>query len=256
MSKNRPKVGVAGALVLVALILTGFVVARIATSQNNMNTRSSMSGAKHEEPTVIQEGILSAKQKAHSKLFKHHGPKLRDIAAKRTGVIEVEEEVGLVIDTRASTPDVPVLQSAVKNADAVVVGVLKSKSSQLTEEGNFIFTDYEMSVEEVIKNNSISPIQINSVITVTRDGGAVDIKGRIFTAKRGDFKPTLVGNRYLFFLRFVPETGAYLAYGNGAFELKGDKVFALGDNASKELLGGGSKDAVAFLNEVRAFVTN
>jgi hypothetical protein len=255
MYKPKTKVGVSGALVFAGLVLTSFIVARIATSQNNMNSRHLTTSTKQEEPTAIQENILSAKQKVHSKLFKHHGPKLRDIATTRKGAIEVEEEVGFVIDTSGSTPNVPVLQSAVENADAIVVGVLKSKSSQLTEEGNFIFTDYEMAVEEVIKNNSTSPMQINGLITVTRDGGSVEIKGRIFTAKRQDFKPTFVGNRYLFFLRFIPETGSYLTYGNGAFELKDDKVSALGNTASKELLNAGSKDATAFLNEVRAFVT-
>ena len=255
MSKPKPKVVVAGVLVLVSLVLTSFIVARIATSQNNMNASPLTTSTKQEEPTVIEEDVISAKQKAHSKLFKHHGPKLRELAAQRKGAIEVEEEVGFVIEVPTSTPNIPVLQSAVKNADAIVVGVLKSKSSQLTEEGNFIFTDYEMALEEVIKNNSISPIQINSLITVTRDGGTVAIKGRIFTAKRQDFKPTYVGNRYLFFLRFIPETDSYLTYGNGAFEIKDDRVFALGDNASKEILKANSKDAAAFLDEVRAFVT-
>ena len=39
------------------------------------------------------------------------------------------------------------------DADAIVVGEVTSKSSQLTEDQDFIFTDYELKVEEVIKNN-------------------------------------------------------------------------------------------------------
>jgi hypothetical protein len=171
-------------------------------------------------------------------------------------MIEVEEESGFVINDPSAASDTSPLHMAVTSADAVVVGVLKSKSAQLTEGENFIFTDYEMIVEEVIKNNAMAPIQADNTIMVTRDGGSVKIKGKIFTAKRADFKPTLVGNRYLFFLRFIPETGSYLAYGNGAFELRGDKVFALGDRPAAGLLRADSKDASPFLNEVRAFVSH
>lgn len=51
-----------------------------------------------------------------------------------------------------------------------VVGEVKSKSSQLTEDQDFIFTDYEIQVEEVIKNNTSDSIAPNTEITVSNPG--------------------------------------------------------------------------------------
>lgn len=249
---SNPTKRILGTVVLVGVVLAGSLAVSVVTSQNTLNPRHKMRDEKQEEVTPIQEGVLTEKQKAHGKLFKHHGPKLRDLAAQREGAVEIEEETGFVIEDPSATPDTSPLKAAAGQADAIVVGVLKSKSAQLTEEANFIFTDYEMSVEEVIKDNEVAPVKVGRPIVVTRDGGSVEIKGKVFTAKRADFKPPLVGNRYLFFLRFIPETDSYLAYGNGAFELKGDKVFALGDRAA--MLRVDLKDASTFLNEVRAFV--
>jgi len=232
------------------LILASFAIGRVVLSQS---TNKSINGREQsEEATPIQEGVLTPTQKVHRKLFKHPGPKLLDIAAKRAGDIEVQVDSGYVIRLPESAPKPPVLQSAVCNADAVVVGTLNKKSSQLTEDGNFIFTDYEMTVEEIIKNNPSAAIQVNNNITITRDGGAVQINGRVFRAKREDFKPTPVGNRYLFFLKFIPDTGSYLAYGNGSFQLDENKILSLGDTANQEMLNGGAIDTATFKEQVRA----
>ena len=152
------------------------------------------------------------------------------------------------------SPRVPVFHSAVCNADAVVTGTINSKSAQLTEEENFIFTDYQFSVEEVLKNNALAPIEVGSAITSTRDGGAVKLNNRTLRAKREDFDPPMVGQRYLVFLKFIRETDAYLMYGNGVFQLDGSKVIALGSASREVLLNEGSKDSFSFLAEIRSFV--
>jgi hypothetical protein len=84
----------------------------------------------------------------------------------------------------------------------------------------------------------------------------VQINGRNVRAAQEGFRPTLTGRRYLLFLRFLPATGAYLAYGNGSFEINGDQIMALGDGAREELLAGGSKSRTTFLSEVRTFTDN
>jgi hypothetical protein len=196
---------------------------------------------------------MTEKQRQHSKLFKHSGPKLRELTTRQAGDVEVEEEVGYVLRLPRADQKTPVFQSALCNADAVVVATINNKSSQLTEDENFIFTDHEITVEEVIKNNVAAPIQAADTITATRDGGVVELNNRILRAKRDDFDATLVGKRYLLFLQYIPATGSYLMYGNGAFQLEAERVIALGPGAREELLKGGSKDATGFLNEVRAF---
>jgi hypothetical protein len=232
--------------VLITCAVLAFTATRlVSSSQENKKTT--------EEATPVEVGKKTSRQREHGKLFKHEGPKLNNIPASAGGDVEVVQDEGYVIELPGTEPNRPILQSAVCNADAVVVGIIKSKTSQVNEQNNFVFTDHEFAVEEVIKNNSANTIEPNSIITVTRDGGSVNLNGRIFRARREDFKPTLVGERYLFLLRFVPSTGSYIAYGSGSFHLSANRVKALGGNAQKTILNNGEKDQSKFLSEARFF---
>jgi len=240
------------------IVLSVAMVSAMAALRGQTSNRSSSqnSSAYKEEPTQIQEGVMTEKQKQHSKLFTHNGPKLRDVAARQKGDIQISEDAGYIIRLPESTRKQPALQSAICKADAVVIGVLVSKSSQLTEEGNFVFTDHEMTIEEIIKNNTAAPLQNNNTITVTRDGGTVKLNGKIIRANREDFKSTVIGKRYLFFLRFIPATGSYLAYGNGSFQLDGSNITALSEDAHRELLSNGTKDVPTFLGDIHIAAAN
>jgi len=206
-----------------------------------------------EEATVLQEGQITEKQKVHGRLFKHSGRKLREIAAEQTGDIQVEEGLPLVIITDTSPRRRPVFQSALCRADAVVVGTINEKSSQFTEDGKFIFTDYQIIVEEVIKNNGRSPVLASNLITATNDGGAVVLNNRTFRARTEGFDSPLVSKRYLLFLRYIPETDSNLMYGNGIFQLEGREVLALGPGSRDEVAKLGSRDEVTFVNEIRSY---
>ena len=239
----------------IVILIVGVIVlgAALVSARLRGPSQESTQKPKAEEPTRIHDGQMTEKQKEHSKLFKHSGRKLSDIATTQTGDVEVEEEQGYAMRLPETQPRAPVFASAVCNADAVVIGSIDSKSSQLTEEGNFVFTDYQVTLEEVIKDNSSAPLRIADKITTTRDGGVVEMNNRIFRAKRSDFEPPLVAQRYLLFLRFIPATGAYLMYGNGTFQLDDHKVLALSSGARQELLKDGAKDESAFLSELRVF---
>lgn len=240
---------------LVAIGLTALFVigAAVAFARLQGQSQEITQKPKAEEATQIHEGQMTEKQRQHSKLFKHSGRKLNDIATTQAGDVEVEEEMGYVVRLPETKPRAPVFESAVCNADAVVIGTIDSKSSQLTEEGNFVFTDYQVTLEEVIKNNSSAPLRLAEKITTTRDGGVVELNNRIFRAKRSDFEPPLVAHRYLLFLRFIPTTGSYLMYGNGTFQLEDQKILALSADARHELLKDRATDALSFLSEIRIF---
>lgn len=236
-------------LLLIAFILAAATVAAAITLKNqNSNTDRKV---EREQPTLIQEGQATPRQREHGKLFKHSGPKLIEIAAKRSGDIEVQEGEDLLIQIPDASKR-PLFLSAVCNADAVVTGTLINKASQLTAEGTFVFTDHDLRVEEVIKNNTAAPIGPESTITVTRDGGVVQLNHRVLRAQP-DFEPPVVGNRYLLFLRFIPVTGSYLMYGNGAFELNSQTIKALGSAARQELFKTNQTEPSSFIKEIRAF---
>jgi len=206
-----------------------------------------------------QEAKLTGKQKAHSKLYKEYrgGRKIRDVAATATS------DTGIRIGTplRGGDPHSPppnrqqLLASLSCDADSVVIGTVKSNSSQLTEDEDFIFTDSELTVSEILKNNPAAPIQPHSDITITRPGGKVHINGRQIEALDVSFMPLKRGERYLLFIKFVPSTGAYKAINSvSSFQLRGDKIEKLTREALPNNIHG--SDVKIFVNEVSASVVN
>ena len=228
--------------------LTVMVMAAIAT----LHSRGQNTSVTKDEPPSAKREKLTLRQREHGKLFDgHHGPKLRDLAARQQGDISVWEEEPYMVklpDDHAS--QLPFMQFAVCNADAIVIGTLTSETPQLTPSENFIFTDYEMSVEEVIKANVTAPTRTDKFI-VTREGGTLHQGGRTFHADVEGFKPFAVGERYLLFLRYIPKNDAYLAYANGSFQLDSNKIIALGKLPESQ-----PRDLTAFLSEAQAAVAN
>ncbi len=221
--------------ILLALTLLGVLAAR-------------MSASSQENGSLQQSQNKTQKLKEHSKFFKHHGPKLRDITPRGRGVIEVVSDAP---DT-VTIPDAPgprrlSVAQAVCSADAVVLGTLNSELPQLTDDENFIFTEFEMGVEAVIKNNPAAEIRPGEVISVVRDGGTLVLNGKTFRATVEGFRPLSVGGRYVLLLRFVPATGSYLAFANGSFGVGGRVVEPFGQMPDKA-----PRDTADFLNAISA----
>jgi hypothetical protein len=109
-----------------------------------------------------------------------------------------------------------------------VVGTIKDKGSALTEDDNFIFTDYALSVEDIFKDNAARSIQPGTQIIITRPGGTMHLNGRTMTAIDEAFQPLQPGSRYRLFLQFVPATGAYrTSLGAGSYEFKNQLLIKL-----------------------------
>lgn len=208
-----------------------------------------------EKPTPVQKGVMSQKQKAHSKLYEGRGggKKLTDVP-ESLGDITVENGTPLKATMDNDPPFDPFqfLNDIASEADTIVIGTVKSKASQLTEDETYIFTDYQFDVEQVLKSGiSPSPAE-GEEIEVTRPGGEVSLKGRVLRAGDKNFDSFRLGGRYLLFLRQVPETGAYRAFSTGSFLLKGAEVVAL--NPAINLPASLKLDATAFNNSVRVAV--
>ncbi len=186
-----------------------------------------------DKATAIQVGVMTEKQKEHSKLFKQYqsGKKLDAIPAQEfaPGV-----EPGVYIE-----PGTPVLSSNVVvnfddflrelncDADAVVAVTVNDQAAQLTESKEFTFTDYTAEVREIYKNNPAAPLTQHSAITVTRPGGRVEINGRVVGAIDSSFKLLQQGKQYLLFLKYLPNTNSYKSIRQGSFLIDGDKLSAM-----------------------------
>jgi hypothetical protein len=203
-------------IVVVAVLLVLVVHATMTLT----GARNDQSPKKPDDVTPIQEGVLTEKQKAHSKLFKKYddvtrGRKLRDLAAQ-SGDVDVVKGLPTVLVPESFNLQ-NYLRSLTCKADAVVVATVQSKSSQIIEEGTFVFTDYETRVDEVLKNPS-TQINLTENITVTRVGGAVILNGHQIRAIDRRQEVLEVGSQYLLYLRFIPTTNSFRAFAGPSSE--------------------------------------
>src|SRR5262245_60808374 len=180
----------------------------ISLSQDNVSVTRSQ-----QEEATVQTGILTEKQRHHSKLYKKYrrDKKIPDLAR------EYSIDFGITIGapTPGGLPGEPTYSEKITalacDADTVVVGVVKNKTSLLTEDEDFIFTDYELIVEEVIKNNASDPIKPNAEITVSNPGGKIQLNNRIIEARDLSFPPLVIGEQYLLLLKSTSIHGGYKA---------------------------------------------
>lgn len=261
----RKRVGLIVALTLMGLLAVGLATGRVATGrrisaaqQEEVKTQ----GNRQEEPTPIQEGVMTEKQKKRSKLFKGYadvtkGKKLRDLVTEQGDVT-----IGKMMPQRIRSSSFSLdkyLQTLACKADVVVIGTIKNKSSQIIEEGTFVFTDYEVTVEEALKNRNGGSIQPDALINVTRIGGAVKLNGHTVRAIDQEQPPLATGERYLLFLTYVAETGSYTSafYGIGedSFQLRGNKLTQV-SSLSLPLGGGIATNADSFIANVRRALAN
>lgn len=205
---------------------------------------------------------MTEKQKAHSRIYKEYkqGPDKNLCRLVEGSPAPLLVQVAGLRELPALSPTPHgypnwLLRIFAHEADAVVVGVVKSKSSALTEDGSFIFTDAQVEVQEVIKDNLAAPIPRNTEITVTRPGGTIMLKGKEVRAADVEFDPFQVNGRYVLFLTFIPETGGYRAFSERSFQLLPGIVVKV-TRKTAFVLPQSHYDPEAFVNEVRAAVVS
>jgi hypothetical protein len=85
---------------------------------------------------------------------------------------------------------------------------MQSRSSQLTENRQWVFSELSVSVDQVIKDNPRSSIAKGSSLLITRSGGTI-----LLNKRKVDAQPPgghLLRNiSYLFFLKYLPDPNSY-----------------------------------------------
>lgn len=240
-------------------VLASTTILIYSQAQNNKS-------AENKDATVVTEGVMTEKQKQHSKGFDAYqsGKKISE-----TILQQAKTNGPRIVDLKV-LPPLPVLSPAgtghyesshefltkmTANSDAVLVGVVKEKSSQLTENGKFVFTDYLFQVEEVIKNNSGKPISMSELVTITRPGGKILLNGFAVKATDESFQNLNTEGKYILFLKFVPETGAYQSVNpEGSFLINNGKAKTL--NASVASRFRDVQDLSSFIADIYSTLSN
>jgi hypothetical protein len=232
-------------------VLLAIITITVAAFQGN--SQAARTASTEDEATPVQEGVMTKKQKQHSRHFEIEGGKRLSDFTNPDGNVDVGQGIPLrILPKYSSTQEY--LKSLGCKANAVIVGVVKGKSSQLTEGKTSIFTDYELKVEDVLKNNVAASTQVNSDLTISRPGGAVRLNGRILRAKDDRFEPLHVGDHYMLFLGWEPASGDYVSISH-----TGDSSFQIRDGKTMQVSGESlplgptvQTNSAGFINDARA----
>jgi len=215
-----------------------------------------------DEPTVVHKGQVTEKERAYSKEYKELYPDRE--GRKLSGVVQLSKskgntrEVGVTIGIpqTVTVGDMPFptkaefLSDLSCGADAVVLGSVRSKSAHMTDDETFIFTEYELLVKDVLKNNSASRIDIDASIQITRPGGLISLDGQVIRAEDLSYELLQADKEYLLFLRFVPGANGYVVSSpDGDFLLEQRTTRTLSKTALPDGLAG--IDSTSLLSEVR-----
>jgi hypothetical protein len=245
-----------------ALVISGFFIFNSSTAQNKSDGLPNhipqlLKDWKLEETykVTVVNGSLSPRQIEHSKALGDDEAGSEEGHLKNykrgEGTVIMFNRGDAVQDPDAVEPNLTNYFSELASRyDVIAIVKPKFCLSSLTLSGGLIFTEYDMSVEEVIKDNPAAKIDSAKGITVIRRGGAVEINGRRFIQVEERFFPFQLGRRYLLFLKHLPSTGAYVAEYDGSFWLQDKKVISLGSTVHPSKL----KDEKKFKSLVCAAV--
>lgn len=118
------------------------------------------------------------------------------------------------------TPALPVSQSA-----AVIIGTVTKSQAHLTPDKSYVYSEFDVLVDEVVKNDTQSPITTGKAVPVERPGGRVLMPSGRIHEYRTTLEPLEVGGRYALFL--IRRGDDYQVF--AGYKIEGGKIFPVDD---------------------------
>ncbi len=198
------------------------------------------------------EGLRGAgKHRSHGKLYGTEKG-FRDLVdwAQKQERIELHVETPMPFFSGEPAPSLEQFVAGMLcRSDAVLQGQVLSKASFLTENREWVFTDYEFKIEEVLNVRPGISVEPESIVTVTRTGGELRIGKSVIRVSNASYKPLQIGSTYLLFLTYLPDTGSFTSrLSRAAFLVQGRDAVAL----TSEATPAEQPDATALREAVRS----
>lgn len=217
-------------IILIALTILFTAVTFRQEAQDKSQTQQNK--PIQDEATVVQKGQVTDEERAFSKEFDKLYP--RREKNKLSNLRKEIKDLGITIGTIGDVVDISdapritsaeFLNSLSCDSDTIITGYITSKSSHLAEDETFVYTQYEITVDDVLKNSINSSIKINQNLKITRPGGVIKLDDRTITVRDERYEPLQTKKKYLLFLRSVPSADGYIVSSpNGDFIIE-DKSF-------------------------------
>jgi hypothetical protein len=145
-------------------------------------------------------------------------------------ISEETNQIFLIVDWDVKLPALPVAQSR-----AVLTGTVNSSKAHLTPDKTNVFSEFEIAVDTVFKQDDRTNVRVGKTLTVERIGGRVRLpSGKIVVSWVNHQNMPRVGAKYVLFL-----THDFQSRDDGGndfnlltgYELREGKVFPLDDTA-------------------------
>ena len=248
MKNNRKKFYVSIGVILSVMALVTIFAFRQEAQTNNSNKANQQE--QDDPPTPIQLGVMNEKQRKNSKRYSRSNEVPSLISEDR----DVLRGIGESIISDESPENIPLQEVYFRNptcqSDAIIIGKVRNKSSQLSEDTKSIFTDYDLEIFDIIKNTSPLTIRPNNIITITRSGGIVKFNNRKIEVVNASYKRLKIGKDYIFFLSYLSDSESFApSTVEGTFEIQGNKIKRL--RANNPPYQNSKEDLQGFLNIIR-----
>lgn len=167
----------------------------------------------------------------HERLIREKRNKLRNLAVEQYGN-RIDPKRFMITEQRESSyggfpthsspePAIPAASSS-----TILVGEVTSSRAFLSEDKVSIYSEFDINISEVLKNESSKSLKVGNKITVTRGGGAVRMSsGKIIQNLFGGKPMPYIGGKYVFFLKYNAETEEYPLI--TAYEIRNGKIIPL-----------------------------
>jgi hypothetical protein len=230
-------------------LISLFLVVIFAALKHQAQDKSQIQNLDN-EPTQIEEGQFTDRQRKHSKLYQRPA-EARKIPLGR-GDIKVIVHSGYKEQLIEGEP-IPQWESYIQKiacqADAVLVGNVRSRTPQMTEDKKSVFSDYEIEIQDVLKDNPVSSLNSDTTIILTASGGIVRLKGQVIDVIDKSYKRLEMGEKYIFFLKYLDDSNSYQLIDTGSeFKISDEAVTQVNDTAS---FRGKNNNLIDFLTNTR-----
>ena len=193
---------------LMALTILGFAIFLLTPVTQGQKSQL-------DEATPVTKGAPTEQEQAFSNEFAKHYPDRQRI--KLSEFMPDVKEFGIGLDGPGNAVDIPearesrvdqIFTDLTCKSDLAIVGRPTSKASHLASDETFIFTQYEIAIEDVLIDNK--GVGRGNSILVAWPGGKIKLENRIIAADDFNYAQLKTSSKYVLFLRYVPEANGYV----------------------------------------------
>lgn len=169
----------------------------------------------------------------------------------KSRILGSSEVAGAAVNSESLILILPALPVA--ESDVIVSGKMTAAQAYLSNDKTNVYSEFTLSVDEVLKNDGGEPLAVGSSIEMEREGGRVKFpSGQVFWYAIERERMPRVGRRYVLFLkRGDSEQAFHLSTG---YELRTGKVFPLDSHPKFNIYN--EVDEITFLNKLRDVIVN